>query len=546
MPKSKTIEEAERIARKRFGFSELRTGQREAIESVVGGRDTLTVQPTGSGKSAIYQIAGLMLPGPTVVVSPLIALQKDQVEDIEERGLADAAVVNSAVPVSEVRDAFEKLEEGELEFVFLAPEQLSKTEVLTQLASAGPSLFVVDEAHCISEWGHDFRPDYLQLGGAIEALGHPPVLALTATAAPDVREEIIDRLGLKKPKVIVRGLDRPNLQLRVRVFKTESDKRDALIEAVDAAQTPGIVYVATRGHAEELGTELAERGRPAWFYHGGMRPKERDQIQSEFMASPDAIMVATNAFGMGVDKPDIRFVFHYDIPDSVDAYFQEIGRAGRDGDPAEAILFYRPEDLRLPKFFKGGGKLGEAEVREIASRIADENEPVAVEELQEEVGLSERKMAKAINRLEEVGAVERLPSGEVAPAEKAPKMETVAAEVVEAQEHRREWDRLRIEKMRAYAELSSCRRAYLLDYFGQEDITHCDNCDNCLSGRTEATPARSDRPFPKKSRVTHAEWGKGTVEEYDGDKIVILFDDLGARTLSMRAVSEHHLLERVA
>src|SRR3954452_2838339 len=268
----------ERVARDVFGFSELRPGQREAVEAIVAGRDTLAVMSTGYGKSAIYQIAALMIPGPTVVVSPLIALQRDQIEDLERQGAGGAAGVNSTVPESERTAAMERLGDDNLEFLFLSPEQLANEQVVADLAAAKPSLMVVDEAHCISEWGHDFRPDYLRLGAFIAEMGHPPVLALTATASPPVREEIIERLDMHDPLVLVRGFDRPNIWLGVERFHEEAPKRRALVEATEQSDKPGLIYAATRRSAEELAESLG-----ATPYHAGMSAKKRDQIQNDFM-----------------------------------------------------------------------------------------------------------------------------------------------------------------------------------------------------------------------------------------------------------------------
>jgi len=551
-----------RVAREKCGFEELRPGQREAVESVIGGQDTLVVQPTGSGKSAIYQIAAAIIPGPTVVVSPLIALQKDQVDAIESCDVGEAAIVNSTVRVSEVREAFDKFESGELEFLFLAPEQFHKQETMERLRAAKPALFVVDEAHCISEWGHDFRPDYLKLGGAIEALGYPVTLALTATAAPRVREEIIERLRMRDARVFVRGFDRPNIHLEVRHAKSEADKKEALYAAVDDAEKPGIIYSATRKHAEEIGGALSDRGLRVAYYHGGMKAADRKQVQEEFMRGESDVIVATNAFGMGVDKPDVRFVFHYDIPDSIDSYYQEVGRAGRDGRPARAILFYRPEDLGVQKFFKGGGKLEEEKLREVVETVAAEDGPVSTEELKEKTDLSERKLVKAVNRLQEAGAIEVLPSGEVTATENAVDLEAIAA-AAKAAEERKEYEALRIEKMRMYAEIADCRREYLLKYFGEEAPARCANCDNCEAKPHEEAPRRKaapqtrrrasrpaatpqDAPFPLKTRVIHKEWGKGVVEGYEADKITVLFDDVGRKTLATALVVERGLLDAVA
>jgi ATP-dependent DNA helicase RecQ len=553
------------VAKKKCGFDHFLPGQEEAIRAVLERRDTLVVKPTGSGKSAIYQIAAAIIPGPTVVVSPLIALQKDQADSIAEQDVGDAAIVNSVRPVSEVKDTFERLEQGDLEFVFLAPEQLRKPEVIEKLKAAQPRLFVVDEAHCISEWGHDFRPDYLRLGAAIEALDHPTVLALTATAAPRVREEIVARLEMRDPKIIVRGFDRPNIWLGVKFAESEVDKREKLFDEVEAAEKPGIVYTATRKHAEEIGAGLADRGIRVLYYHGGMKPKERTQIQDEFMSGAADVIVATNAFGMGVDKSNVRFVFHYDIADSIDSYYQEIGRGGRDGEPARALLFYRPEDLGLQKFFKGGGKLDESEIRQVAEAVASQDEPVDPEQLKQQVGVSERKLTKMLHRLEEAGAVEQLDGGEVAIANDAPDLEEAAREAAKAQQERKEYDALRIEKMRAYAELNGCRREYLLNYFGEDFDGPCGNCDYCQGiaarqkekrpaasapragkPRTPASPASAQLPFPLKSRVVHKEWGKGVVESYEAGKMTVLFDEVGRKTLSVAAVTQGGLLEQAA
>src|SRR5439155_21004151 len=262
-----------------------------------------------------------------------------------------------------------ELAEGELEFLFLSPEQFSKEEVLADVTAARPSLFVVDEAHCISEWGHDFRPDYLKLGAVAEAVGGPPILALTATASPPVREEIVRRLRMRSPEVIVRGFDRPGIWLGVERFHTEHAKRQALLEQVAAEPKPGIVYAATRRMAEQLAEELGEHGMSALAYHAGMKRRERIEAQGAFMGDELDVVVATTAFGMGVDKPNVRFVFHSEPADSVDSYYQEIGRGGRDGEPARALLFFRAEDLGLRRFFAGGGSVDVDEIRLVAETV---------------------------------------------------------------------------------------------------------------------------------------------------------------------------------
>jgi ATP-dependent DNA helicase RecQ len=465
-------------ARKNFGFTALRPGQESAIEAVLSRRDCLVVMPTGSGKSAIYQIAGMMMDGATVVISPLIALQKDQVDSINESGAAEAVAINSTQRTQEARAAVEKIEGGDGKFIFLAPEQLHRPETVELLEQAHVSLFVVDEAHCISEWGHDFRPSYLTIGPAIERLGHPVVLAMTATASPPVRDEIQKRLGLRDPKLIVHGFDRPNISLRVDHFQTVDEKLEALVRRVDWADKPGIVYVATRKNAEMVAHELHEKSVNAAVYHAGLKADDRSAIQERFMNGEIDVVVATNAFGMGIDKPDIRFVYHFDISESLDHYYQEIGRAGRDGQKAEAVLFFREQDLGIRKFQSGEGKIGVDEIEKVAEAIAAEDRPVATEDLAEEIDLSDRKLAKVIHRLEDVGSVEVLPTGEVqmdGDVDTAEAAELAAEEAKRHQEQRRE----KIRYMQEYADMASCRREHLLRYFGDSYNPPCGNCDRC-------------------------------------------------------------------
>src|SRR5215207_7301184 len=283
----------DRAARERLRYEQLRPGQEEAIASLLQGRDTLVVMPTGSGKSAIYQIAGSLIPGATIVVSPLIALQRDQVEAIAEMDVGGAALVNSALPAAEREDALDEFERGATEFLFLAPEQFANEETFARVQASKPSLFVVDEAHCISAWGHDFRPDYLRLGAVIEQLSHPPVLALTATASPPVREEIVERLGMRKPHVMVQGFDRPNIHLAVEGFSDADEKRAALIERVVAAPKPGIVYAATRRHTEEVAAALGTEQIAVLTYHAGMAAEDRERAQEAFMTGEADVIVAT-------------------------------------------------------------------------------------------------------------------------------------------------------------------------------------------------------------------------------------------------------------
>jgi len=531
-----------RAAQELLGYEQLRPGQEEAITAVLHGPDTLAVMPTGSGKSAIYQIAGALIPGATIVVSPLIALQRDQVEAIAGMDAGRAALVNSALPASERTEALDEFAEGAAEFLFLAPEQFANEETFARVQASKPSLFVVDEAHCISEWGHDFRPEYLRLGAVIEALGRPRVLALTATASPPVRQEIVKRLGMREPRIVVRGFDRPNIRLAVEGFSDEEDKREALIAHVIDAPKPGIVYAATRKHAEELAAALVEHGVDAVAYHAGMAAGERTRVQEAFMSDAAEVIVATTAFGMGVDKLNVRFVYHLDVSESVDAYYQEIGRAGRDGEPAEAILFYRPEDLNLRRFLASSGRVDADQMARVAEAVQDAAGPLRVDEIGDEADLSQTKVAIALNRLEDVGAVDVLPSGEVVTNANGAMAETVE-EAAEAQENLRAFARSRIEMMRGYADMTDCRREYILNYFGEVYAPPCDNCDNCLAGRS-VTKSSSAQPYPIDSQVVHKLWGPGMVMRHAGDTMVVLFDSVGYRTLAVDLVMEEGLLAR--
>jgi ATP-dependent DNA helicase RecQ len=535
-------DEIRRAARERLGFERLRPGQLEAVEAIVAGRDALVVMPTAAGKSAIYQLAGVLLEGPTVVVSPLVALQRDQVESIEEAEIADAAQLNSSLRESERREALEELDAGELEFLLLAPEQFAANETLGRLRSAQPSLFVVDEAHCITEWGHDFRPEYLRLGAVVEALGHPPVLALTATASPLVRDEIIERLGLREPLVVARGFDRPNIWLGVERFDHPDEKTAALVERVRESAKPGIVYTATRRRAEELATALREHAVEARAYHAGLRDRDRDEVQQAFMEDRIEIVVATVAFGLGIDKPNVRFVFHHEPSDSVDSYYQEIGRSGRDGQEARAILFYRSQDLGLRRFFSGGGRVDADDIEHVAAVVdAEDGDSLRPDEVARRTGLSLAKAEAALSRLEEVDAVEFDASG-AAETVDGGAGEEAADEAARAEDRHREFERTRVEMMGAYAETRDCRRRYLLNYFGEELADQCGFCDNCEAGRSSEQDAEA-LPFALGSRVRHPKWGEGAVQRYEADTIVVRFDEVGYRTLALPLVLDSGLLE---
>ncbi|MBA5846545.1 RecQ family ATP-dependent DNA helicase [Gordonia amicalis] len=540
--------ELRRIAREDFGWTMLRPGLIEAMEPLLDGRDVLAAMRTGYGKSAIYQVAGAMLDGITLVISPLIALQHDQVAGISAADDAPIAVaLNSALGPRALTRAWDLVTAGGAEYVFVAPEQLAKTQVVDRLRDAGVSLVVVDEAHCIAAWGHDFRPDYLRLGATIAGLAaprspRPPVLALTATASPPVRDEIITELRMREPIVVATGFDRPNIRLEVRRSAHATDKRRALIARVTDLDGCGLVYVSTHRAAIEYASSLRGRGIRAAGYHGGLRAVDRSQVHGDFRAGEVDVVVATSAFGMGIDKHDIRFVVHESVPDSLDNYYQEIGRAGRDGDPALALLFYRPEDLALRRFFAGRHPV-ENVLRRVFAALRPHGEPIPLRDLGRRLDLRTRTLINSLNLLEQAGAVLSGPDGYRAGQTTA---DDAVAGAVHAADVGARMDTSRVEMMRGYAETADCRRRFLLGYFGEHRVGACGNCDNCLTGAAPPSAILdADVPFPLNHRVRHEDWGEGEVVRVEPDRVTMLFDEQGYRTLSLDAVQRSQVLRVV-
>ncbi|MEO6436506.1 MAG: ATP-dependent DNA helicase RecQ, partial [Tepidisphaeraceae bacterium] len=402
-----------------FGLDDFRPSQREVIEDVLAGRDVLCVMPTGAGKSLCYQLPASVLGGLTIVVSPLISLMENQVQQLRDEGIP-AAMLNSALDAAEQRAVLAELHNGFAGLLYLAPERFFASSFQSVLEKLRPKLFAIDEAHCISQWGHDFRPEYSQLGAVRKRLGSPPTIALTATATEDVRGDIIHRLGLREPQVVVTGFDRPNLLYESRSVSKVKEKGQMLLELLRREQGSGIVYCATRKNVEAVTAMIATslKNRPVFAYHAGMDPSQRTSNQQAWMDTPQAIAVATNAFGMGINKPDTRLVVHYNVPGTLEAYYQEAGRAGRDGQPARCAMLFSYQDRYTQEFFID--KIGEE-----AGEHADH-------------ALIERR-----------------------------------------KEHARE----KLERVIKYAQAHRCRRRMILDYFGDEaDVENC-QCDVCRRGK---------------------------------------------------------------
>jgi len=466
------------IARDVLGLAVLRPAQLEAAAALAAGRDCLAVLPSGAGKSAIYQIAAVALGGPAVVVSPLLALQREQADALRARGLS-AVTVNGLSGRSARQDADALLDSGRTGFVFLGPEQLARDDVRASL-----------------------------------------------TRAP-VRREITERLGLHDPRQVIRDFDRPEIHLAVHAFHRAEDKRQAVLAAVRDQPGSGLVYAATRKEAEAYAALLGVR-----VYHGGLARAVRRQAQRAFEGG--ATIVATSAFGMGMDRADVRFVVHASVPGSLDEYYQEIGRGGRDGQPAAAICCYRAEDLGLLRSFVAGLP-DHGDLAAVASAV---DRPLGRRELGARVGMPPGRLAELLNLLEAAGAV-RL-RRQVEPAGEPLAPDEAADRAVELARQHRSVERSRVEMMRRYAEMTDCRRRFLLRYFGEAVSQACGACDNCDAGQS-----RPDVPtglFSPGERVEHHQWGPGLVLEAEADRLTVLFDDYGYRELATQVVSGRHLL----
>lgn len=477
-----------------FGLSDFREGQAETIQRVLNGQHTLLVMPTGSGKSLTYQLPALLLPGLTLVISPLIALMKDQVESLTEAGLP-ATYINSSLPAQEANQRTRAVLEGHVKLLYIAPERLRSRDFTRALARVKVSLLAVDEAHCISQWGHDFRPDYLQIGPIWQAMGQPTLLATTATATPTVQQDIVKLLGLSNAQTIVTGFNRPNLTFRVKFTPDARTKLQTLPALLSQSEGSTIVYTATRRNADEVADFIRSAvGIPAQAYHAGLDRYLRDQVQTDFMADRLKVVVATNAFGMGVDKADVRNVIHYNLPATVEAYYQEAGRAGRDGLPAECLLLFAPDDQGLQEWLINSDTPVYEDLHQLytlLTRVAHDGEVYAAQpELADSTGLHPIKIRVTLSELELAGAIFHLgDQGGYGRWKILPLAERALEKRAEAIEKRARIRHQLLDRIIQYAQLTTCRRQFLLDYFGDATPPQSPRCcDNHAAERIEDLP----------------------------------------------------------
>lgn len=479
-----------------FALEQFRAPQQEIIGSVLAGKDTLVVMPTGGGKSLCYQLPAMILPGVTLVVSPLIALMKDQVDTLCAKGLP-AGLINSMQSAEEQRNTLQAIRQRELKLVYVAPERFRSQSFLRSLPPEAISLLAIDEAHCLSQWGHDFRPDYMRLGAVRKALGNPPCVALTATATPDVQSDIKNHLELRDPAEFVAGFARPNLSFRILQVGPEKEKY-ARLQKLLREQRTGIVYCATRKSVENVTGKLKELGEQVICYHGGLSDNERNAAQEAFMSRKVNVVVATNAFGMGIDRADIRFVCHFEMPGSVEAYYQEGGRAGRDGKPAVCEMLFSYADKRIQDFFIEGTNPG----RELITQVFDtlrnhrdeQNEvKLSIDDLAEQIPVKVNPMAvgSALALLSRGEWIERFDvPGQRIRGTRILKPELTGRDLpfdAAALAEKRQRDDKRLQAVIQFAYARKCRQSWILEYFGERSGASCGQCDHCQQQEDRAT-----------------------------------------------------------
>ncbi|MDB4982755.1 MAG: ATP-dependent helicase, RecQ family [Myxococcales bacterium] len=493
-PPSPALERALEKMREVFKIRDLRPGQAEIIESVLAGRDTLAVMPTGSGKSLTYQLPALVLPGPTLVVSPLLALIEDQYTKLKAAGVAIVRIDSTRSAKERAAD-LAAVRDGTVKILMTTPESVNSPTLQEALEGVKFSLFCVDEAHCVSQWGHDFRPAYLGLRRAVEVLGRPPILGLTATATPAISDDVLVQMGMKDANVCRVSFHRPNLAFDVRKVAGEGDKLRQLGDLIKRLRRPGIVYCSTVRAVDDLYVALRHGKIPVERYNGKMTTAEREASQASFMQNGrKVVMIATNAFGLGIDKPDIRYIIHYQMPGSPEAYIQEAGRAGRDGKPARCVLLNQPDDLAIQEHFLKEAHPTKAQARMVAEGLyawSDEGKEVSVRDLAMSLALPERRVRVILSVLEAMGVAREIKAARWEGVEPKPTREQIdkAASVFEA---RRISDRRRLESLLKYMNTQSCRVQMMRAYFGEPQGAKCGLCDSCAGLDSEVFDLKAD------------------------------------------------------
>jgi len=482
----------EQALKKYFQLDAFRDPQKEIVQSIVEGQPTLVIMPTGGGKSLCYQLPAMMLSGVTLVISPLIALMKDQVDALKARGIA-AGMVNSSQSWPEQRAILDSLQRKELKLLYVAPERFRARSFIDALKGVEISLFAVDEAHCISQWGHDFRPDYMRMGEALQTIGNPLCAAFTATATPDVQEDICRNLKLQNPKRFVSGFARKNLTFNIRQCKGKKDKFKRLLSLIDTHKN-AIVYCATRKSVEEVSDWLNDEFVDHVIYHGGLSDSERSDAQDRFISKEIQVAVATNAFGMGIDRDDIRLVCHWEMPGSVEAFYQEAGRAGRDGLPSHCELLFNYADKRVQEFFIEGANPQPSLIKSVYAQLhslADEQQEVKlpIDELCSRLGRSVNGMAvsSALSNLRRLGLIERFDiAGSRMRGSRILNPQTTPDQLqldTRALDEKRERDEQKLKKVLQWVYAQNCRQQWILRYFGELKSEACGKCDACESAR---------------------------------------------------------------